>query len=75
MLNLTRITDSDLSALLAGLPPGPEYTPPVFCDEAVHEHLRRTPIDMLNLRPWPSAGLEIGECPGCGTTLAIEVGQ
>ena len=68
------LSDDALAAALARLP-DEIAPPPVFCEEAVHDWLRAHPCDLLNLRPWPSAGLEIGECPGCGTTLAIEVGQ
>ncbi len=42
-----------------------------FCEAAVHIYLRQHPEGLLRLRPWRELQQDIGECPGCGTTLHV----
>lgn len=39
------------------------------CGPEVHPYLKAHPGDLLNLRPWRDLRGDIGECPGCHTSL------
>lgn len=43
-----------------------------WCEDAVHDYLRQHPEDLLRLRPWRELRQDIGECPGCDTTLHVD---
>lgn len=43
-----------------------------WCEEAVHVYLRQHPEDLQRLRPWRELRQDIGECPGCDTTLHVD---
>jgi len=43
----------------------------VICDPALHPYLRQHPGDLLRLRPWAELRMDVGECPGCITTLCM----
>jgi len=44
----------------------------VFCEAAVHAYLRQHPEDLKRLRPWRDLLQDIGECPGCDTTIHVD---
>lgn len=41
----------------------------VVCGPEVHPYLRQHPGDLLHLRPDPFCRGDMGECPGCGSSL------